>query len=486
MVASEVSPWAKTGGLADVVGALPDALERLGHQVTVVLPKYKLVKAEATEVLSHVVPLGTSSQPVRYHVVKSSPAIRTVLVDWPGFADRDGIYGDASGDYVDNAFRFALLAGAALDFAERDTGETAVDVVHAHDWQAGLTPTWLRVASARWPRLRRAGVVTTIHNLAYQGLFDPSVIPALALPWDVFRIDSGEFWGRFSFLKSGITSSDMVTTVSPTYANETRTAAFGAGLEGVLAALADRYVGILNAIDIDHWNPASDPLIPAHYSIADLAGKYACKRALLERFSLPVGDDAMARPVVGMVSRLVEQKGWDLILAAAPELLNIDATYVMVGTGEPRFEKLLKDMAAAHPSRVGAFVGFDERLAHLVEAGSDMFLMPSRFEPCGLNQMYSLRYGTVPIVHAVGGLEDTVRHYTARARHANGFKFREASAEAMLRVLRQAVRLFRDRMTWLTLMREGMAEDHSWRKSALEYVKVYRRARAMAAARVPQ
>jgi starch synthase len=251
----------------------------------------------------------------------------------------------------------------------------------------------------------------------------------------------------------------------------------------VLASRADRYVGILNGIDTSVWDPATDPLLPAHFDVGQLDGKLVCKRAMLERFALPIGDDALARPVVGMVSRLVEQKGLDLIERAADDLASLDATWIFVGTGDARYEQFLRDLAARYPSRVGVFIGFDEALAHLVEAGADLFLMPSIFEPCGLNQMYSLRYGTVPVVHAVGGLDDTIQPYTSRARHANGFKFRDASPATLVRVLRQAIRLYHDKAVWAPLMEEGMRADHSWQTSAREYVKVYRRARQNAAHR---
>jgi starch synthase len=254
-------------------------------------------------------------------------------------------------------------------------------------------------------------------------------------------------------------------------------------MEGVLASRATRYLGILNGIDTRVWDPQTDPHLPAHYSASNLAGKAACKRALLQRFNLPLGDDALARPVIGMVSRLVPQKGLDLIEAAASELVALDATWVFIGTGDRRYEAFLQSLASRYPSRVGVHIGFDESLAHLLEAGSDMFLMPSLFEPCGLNQMYSLRYGTVPIVHAVGGLDDTVQTYTARARHANGFKFDQPSPEALVRTVKQAVRLFREPDAWRRLMEAGMAADHSWSHSAKEYVKVYRRTRVLAARR---
>jgi starch synthase len=314
-------------------------------------------------------------------------------------------------------------------------------------------------------------------------VFDRDVVPRLGLPWSVFTMETGEFWGRFSFLKTGIMRADMVTTVSPAYARETLRPEFGAGMEGALASLGDRYVGILNGIDTSVWDPSRDPFLPAPFDVGDLAGKLKSKRALLERFNLPVGDDALARPVVGMVSRLVAQKGLDLISRAAAELTELDATWIFLGTGEPRYEEFLRRLAEQYPSRVATFIGFDESLAHLVEAGSDLFLMPSVFEPCGLNQMYSLRYGTVPVVSAVGGLDDTVQPYTLRARHANGFKFRDQSPETLVRTLKQATRLYHDKAAWIPLMERGMRADHSWQTSAREYVKVYRRARQIGAAR---
>jgi starch synthase len=483
MVASEAAPWAKTGGLADVLAGLPDALDRIGHDVTVVLPRYRSVSLPPAETERLRVIVGPADHDVTLHIVSGPRMLRVVFVDYPPFFDREGVYGIGVQDYPDNDRRFGLLSAAALDYAEHIRAGD-VDVVHAHDWQGGLAPLWLRTARARWPRTSRAGLVFTIHNLAYQGLFPPASVPALGVDWNAFTMTGAEFWGKFSFLKAGIMFSDMVTTVSPTYARETLGPEAGSGMDGVLGSRGDRYVGILNGIDTRTWNPATDPLLPEHYGPDALDGKRSCKRALLERFHLPVGDDAMDRPLIGMVTRLVDQKGVDLVLAAAGALLKLDAAFVFVGSGEARYEAALRELAAAHPSRVGARIGFDESLAHLVEAGADMFLMPSRFEPCGLNQMYSLRYGTVPIVHAVGGLDDTIRPYTARAQRANGFKFYEPTPEALLRTVQQAVRVYREREVWDRLMRQGMAADHSWETAAREYVKVYRRARREAAGRL--
>jgi starch synthase len=485
MVASEIAPWAKTGGLADVLAGLPAALDRLGHSTTVVVPRYRGVELPAVSTVSRRVTVGAAARDVGIHTADISERQRVVFVDCPEYFDRDGFYAAGGHEFPDNAARFALLSVAALDLADADAG-APFDIVHAHDWQAGLLPFLLRNDPRRWPRLSTAGLVFTIHNLAYQGLFPRETVPALGLSWDVFRVDGGEFWGQLSFLKTGLQYSDVVTTVSPAYARETLQAEFGCGMNGALSARAadGRYVGILNGIDTDVWNPATDPALPARYGAGDLAGKRACKRALLERFRLPVGDDALARPLVGMVSRLVDQKGLDLIADARAELVALDAGWVFVGAGDARHEAMLRGLAAGHPTRVGAFIGFDERLAHLVEAGSDLFLMPSRFEPCGLNQMYSLRYGTVPVVRAVGGLDDTVQPYTSRARKATGFKFAEATPEALVRAVRQAVRLFHDdREAWTRLQQQGMAEDHGWATSAKEYVKVYKRARLDASGR---
>jgi starch synthase len=482
MIASEVSPWAKTGGLADVTGALPASLEELGHTTTTVLPKYR--GTPDSEDQRHVrVAIGSVVHDATLHVMTPSPRRRVVFVDIPALFDRRGIYGEGGVDYLDSPERFGALAAAALDFVAADTEWPAVDIIHAHDWQAGLAPALVRDAGRHRERFGSAGLVFTIHNLAYQGVFDRDVVPRLGLPWSVFTMETGEFWGRFSFLKTGIMRADMVTTVSPAYARETLRPEFGAGMEGALASLGDRYVGILNGIDTSVWDPSRDPFLPAPFDVGDLAGKLKSKRALLERFNLPVGDDALARPVVGMVSRLVAQKGLDLISRAAAELTELDATWIFLGTGEPRYEEFLRRLAEQYPSRVATFIGFDESLAHLVEAGSDLFLMPSVFEPCGLNQMYSLRYGTVPVVSAVGGLDDTVQPYTLRARHANGFKFRDQSPETLVRTLKQATRLYHDKAAWIPLMERGMRADHSWQTSAREYVKVYRRARQIGAAR---
>jgi starch synthase len=296
-------------------------------------------------------------------------------------------------------------------------------------------------------------------------------------------MDKGEFWGRFSFLKAGIAYSDVITTVSPAYARETLKPAFGVGLEGVLKLRSNRYTGILNGIDADAWDPSADPALPAGFDVGDRSGKVACKRALLERFGWAQGDDALARPIVAVISRLVDQKGLDLVADVAPQLASLDATWLIVGAGDGRYESFFRHWATRYPTRVGVHIGFDDALVRLATAGADIFLMPSRFEPCGLGQLYALRYGTVPIVTPVGGLDDTIRPYTKRAKQANGFKLRDVSSMSLLRTLKQALRLYRDKDVWDDLVQHGMTADFSWQTAAREYVKVYRQALDIAAIR---
>jgi starch synthase len=315
-------------------------------------------------------------------------------------------------------------------------------------------------------------VVFTIHNLAFQGIFGRDALPSIGLGWDVFHPEALEYWGNISLLKGGVNFSERITTVSPTYAREILTPEFGFGMDGVLRRRAEDLVGILNGIDTGRWNPESDAFAP-HFSASTLSGKRDAKRALLDDVRLPADEAAMARPLIGLISRLTDQKGFDLIAGAIESLLALDAAWVMLGSGAPHFEQLLKRAAHRHPDRVAATIGFDERLAHLIEAGADMFLMPSRFEPCGLNQMYSLRYGTVPIVRATGGLEDTV--VDADRPGGNGIKFADATPGELLHAVRRALQLFGDRPRWAALQRAGMAADPSWDVSAREYVKVYRR-----------
>lgn len=464
MVASEAHPFSKTGGLADVVTALSQALGRLGHQVTIVSPRYRGVTA------------GERREGVRVFLANQwfegdlyeaplGQNVQALLLDCPALYDRDGIYAEHNTDYVDNALRFAFLSAAAA--ARAGTQTPPFSVVHAHDWQAGLVPVYAR---QRWP------TVFTIHNLAFQGVFDKGWVPALGLRWEDFTVRGFEFWDRVSYLKAGVMFGDALTTVSPTYAEEIQRPEYGYGFDGIMRERAGALVGILNGIDDDAWDAARDPYLPEPYSGNALAGKRAAKRALLELYGMPVDDEAMARPIIAMVSRMTEQKGLDLVAALAPQLPSLDATFTVVGTGEPRFENMWRWLAFNRPERFGVFIGFEEKRAHLVEAGADIHLMPSRYEPCGLNQMYSMRYGTVPVVRAVGGLVDTVTPYNPKNGQGTGFLFSDYHPDALWDALHRALQTYRDHpKRWQRLQANGMKKDFSWERSASEYVRLYRR-----------
>jgi starch synthase len=471
MVTSEAHPFAKTGGLAEVAGALPDALGRLGHDVTIVLPRYRGIAVKDARSRDLVVPMGSVNQAAVVHEVKRGDRVTVALIDVPELFDREGLYGTAAGDFPDNAWRFAVFSRAALEYL-RVRGERP-SIIHAHDWQAGLVPVYQKMLFSNDPVVGGVPVVFTIHNLAFQGNFQSAILPHIGLGWEVLVPNALEFWGQVSYLKGGVNFSEKITTVSPTYSREILQPEFAFGFQGVLARRADDLLGIVNGIDIVRWNPEHDPLVPASYSADRLDAKAEAKAALLRDVNLPADDEALRKPVIGLVSRLTDQKGLDLIGAAAGELMALDATWVMLGSGEPHYEDLWRTLARRHPDRVSATIGFDERLAHLIEAGSDLFLMPSRWEPCGLNQLYSLRYGTVPVVRATGGLEDTVQDYDPATSAGTGFKFRDYSPQAMVGAIRRALAVYPDRTAWRRIQQAGMRQDPSWDASAREYVKVY-------------
>ena len=473
LIGSEAVPFAKTGGLADVLGALPPALARLGWDATLVLPRYRGVTAGVLRD-RFPVSVGGYTREVGFHEAPLGDGARAILVDCPDLYGRESLYASAGVDYPDNPRRFAVLARAALEWAGRQ--KTPPSVVHAHDWQAGLAPVYLKQLYAAHPVLAGVPSVFTIHNLAYQGLFESDWLPRLDLGWEELGLDRLEFWSRMSFLKGGIVDSRVITTVSKTYAEEIQTPEFGFGFDGVLRQRSADLVGILNGIDTSVWDPAHDAFLPAPFDVDNLAGKAAAKRAVLARYGLPTDAAALSRPLVGMISRMVDQKGLDLISEVSAGLAALDATFVVLGTGDARYQDMWLDLAAHHPQRIGAIVGFDEGLAHLIEAGADMFLMPSKFEPCGLNQMYSLRYGTVPVVRAVGGLADTVRNYSPRSTTATGFVFTDYTGEAFLEALTRALDVYRTPERWRALQAAGMRQDNSWDHSAREYVTIYSRA----------
>jgi len=469
MVASEAYPFSKTGGLADVTAALPKALGRLGHEVTLITPRYRGIAAGSVVERTRLLMADTWFD-VTFSEHPLGTGARVLFLDCPALYDREGIYNERGLDYADNALRFGLLSAASVDWATRQP--EPMHIVHAHDWQAGLVPVYLG-------RSARPATVFTIHNLAYQGVVDKAWVPLLGLRWQDYTVSGFEFYDRLSLLKAGVNFADHVTTVSPTYAAEIQRPEYGNGFEGVMQARSADLTGILNGIDTDEWDPSHDAFLPAPFDQTDLSGKALAKRALLETYGLPVTPETLARPIVGMVSRMVDQKGLDLIAALASELPSFDASFVVLGTGDPRYQEMWRRLSAWRPDRIGVHVGFDERRAHLIEGGADVFLMPSRFEPCGLNQMYSLRYGTVPVVRAVGGLVDTVRPYDPRNGQGTGFLFEDYAPRALGDTLVSALALYRGNpKAWTRLQKNGMRKDFSWERSAAEYVRVYKRVMA--------
>jgi len=471
-VASECTPWAKTGGLADVVGALPRALAKLGHKVSVFLPYYRQVAKLAPEapvvVPSVTIPFASYNRFVRILDGGLKDGVQQYFVDSPELFDRESYYATPSGDYGDNAERFGTFSKAVIE-ATKVLG--VPDVFHVHDWQAAMIAVFLRSTYYFDPVFRRVPVVLTIHNAGYQGWFPPRTMETLLLPWDMFTFTKLEQNDTLNFLKGGIVYADALTTVSRTYAEEIQTSEFGNGLESVLQQRSGDLFGILNGVDYDEWDPAIDRNIAAHYTAEKLAGKKECRRDLLHAFGLHGVSDETA--VIGVVSRFATQKGFDFIVEIMDRLVQQDMVLVMLGNGEEYYEKLLTEMAAQYPDKVRVQVKYDNVMAHKVEAGSDIFLMPSRYEPCGLNQIYSLKYGTVPVVRATGGLEDTIDEQPNGG--GNGFKFWGYDAGGLMDALVRALDTFKNKDKWTQMMRRGMAQNFSWEKPAHEYVRVYER-----------
>ena len=491
VAASEVAGFAKTGGLADVAGALPRALARRGHQVAVVMPYYHAVRRSGmpVEKTGAVIPVPIADRVLACRLLRSrlpNSDVPVYLIEHPPFFERDdaaagrGLYqqtmtGGYKSDYPDNAERFVFFCRAVLETIPH-LGFTP-NVIHANDWQTGFVPVFLSELYRGKAGYARTRSVFTIHNIAYQGQFGRDVLKLAGLPGWLYNPAQLEFYGRLNFLKAGIVFSDAVNTVSPTYAREIRTPEYGCGMEGLLTGIGGKLSGIVNGVDYDEWDPARDPHLAAGYTADTVAAnKPVCKADLQRQYQLAVDPDA---PVLGMVARLVSQKGIDLVMSAAPGFLDLGCQMVFLGDGDPEFHEQLKAFRARHPDRVGLHLGFSEALAHKIEAGSDLFLMPSRYEPCGLNQIYSLRYGTPPVVRATGGLKDTVVNATQEnlaAGTATGFAFTDYTANALYETVRWALHLYRDRPAdFQQVVRTAMAQDWSWDRSAAEYEALYRK-----------
>lgn len=483
MAASEAFPYAKTGGLADVVGALPLELAKLGHRVTLVVPGYHQFPAgprlRRPAARFRIPAAGISVEVALEEEIMPVTAgpypFRVLIVRYDPYFNRPGLYQDQHGDYPDNLDRFTLFCRAVLEavrFLAGVRGET-VDVLHLHDWQTALCAVYLKALAQERQRLGRLKTLLTLHNVGYQGVFPGEQFAKTGLPPALFSPSGLEFYGSVNCLKGGIIFSDAVSTVSPTYAKEIMTKDFGCGLEGVLAGRVDGVQGITNGIDVTAWNPETDPYLSAHYSVADLSGKQTCKRALQRELGLPNRDV----PLLAVIGRLTPQKGFDLLREIIPELMAMDVQIALLGTGDRDIERQFHTAKTLYPHRIGLFIGFDEGLAHRIEAGADMLVMPSRYEPCGLSQLYSLRYGTVPIVRRTGGLADTVipfRPSTAQAKLATGFHFIDASTDALLSAILLSLQVYRESDVWQSLMQAGMKTDVSWTQAAKQYVQLYR------------
>lgn len=472
LATSEAHPLAKTGGLADVSGALPAALREIGVDARVLMPGYPSA-LEKAENLSRVfrIKLPEHGETALLQGTFPGSGVPVYLIEHAGYYQREGLYQDKSGlDWADNAMRFGLLSQFAAWLAgPKSPLDFKADVLHCNDWQTGLAPAYLNFEAAG-----SRPTVFTIHNLAYQGIFPPEVLNRLGLPPESFSIDGMEYYGKISYLKAGLFYASHITTVSPNYAKEIQTGAFGMGMQGLLSARSKDLTGILNGIDMHEWNPASDPSLYAPYSADNLAGKVTNKLSLQGELGLQT--DARA-PLLGMISRLTEQKGSDVVIEAVPELLKLGAQIAVLGGGDARLEAAWRKLAAAHPRKLAVKIGYSEGLSHRIEAGADIFLMPSRFEPCGLNQLYSQRYGTPPVVHQVGGLADTVTN-ASLANLANGtatgFVIDALSKDTLVEAVRRATILYRHKLAWQKLMRNGMTRDFDWKQSAHQYLEVYR------------
>jgi starch synthase len=475
IVSSEIVPFAKTGGLADVTGSLPKALRRIGVETDIVLPLYRTVDRERFPLSQSGpavrVPLGHREETGIIMETDAGDGVRAYLVRNDRYFDREFYYGTRDGDYVDNCERFAFFCRAIMEWIARSG--RPYDILHSNDWQTALLPAYVKTLYSRDKAFRSTGTVLTVHNVGYQGLFWNHDLPITGLGWELFTPKGVEFYGKLNVLKAGLVFSDILTTVSDTYSREIQTAEYGHGLEGVLYERRDDLFGILNGVDYEDWNPETDPLIAARYSREDLAGKRACREDLLAEFGWtgPVDE-----PVIGVIGRLTAQKGFDLIEQVGEWLAMQPVRVVILGTGERKYEMAMNELGRLHPDRISLRFAFDNRLAHKIEAGSDIYLMPSRYEPCGLNQIYSLKYGTVPIVRNTGGLADTVVDADEDPARGTGFKFNGYVTTEMKDALRRAMAAYEDRPRWEEIVKRGMAKDFSWEASARRYLSVYDKA----------
>ena len=460
-VSSEVFPFAKTGGLADVAGALPDALTKNGHACSVILPLYKCVRDNGFS------PEVFKEEKDFNLLFLKHGNVNIYFIEKDEYYNRDHLYGTPEGDYPDNALRFGFFARSVVASIPH-IGK--FDILHCNDWQSALIPLYIRLFHKKDTTFDKSKIIFTIHNMAYQGLFGKEFMASLGLSPGLFTPDRLEFWGRLNFMKAGIIYSDAITTVSKGYAREILTEGFGCGLDGLLRTRERDLYGIVNGVDYSVWNPATDKFIARQYSGENLQGKTECKKDVLKEFGIKYDSD---RPLIGMITRLAEQKGIDIVADSMEEMLGLGIDFVLLGFGDEKYNNIFRNLVKKYNGHVGAKIDFDNVLAHKIEAESDMFLMPSRYEPCGLNQLYSFKYATVPVVRAVGGLDDTVEDFNPAAKTGTGFKFKDANRESLLAAVKNAVSIFKDEVVWNALQQNCLSCDYSWFSSAKKYEDLY-------------
>ncbi|MBS3918945.1 MAG: glycogen synthase GlgA [Deltaproteobacteria bacterium] len=472
----EAVPFAKTGGLADVAGALPKFLQPLGCEVILVMPYYRMVKRSGFPIQylgeEIEVPLGDETLRAEVYQGHLDKNITVYFIGRDEFFDREYLYSGPKGDYFDNAERFVFFTRAVLNLARHI--QFSPDVIHHHEWQTGLIPAYLKSIYGNDPFFERTATVFTIHNIAYQGLFKKEKLSLTGLPPEMYNPEGIEFWERINLMKAGIVYADAINTVSQKYSDEIQTPEYGYGLEGILRKRRKDLYGILNGVDYQDWDPSHDSHLIARYDLNNPAGKRECKKDLLKEFGLPPALEKV--PLLGMISRLADQKGFDLLAEIIDELFTFDIGFVLLGTGEQKYHDLFSRITKKYPQKAGIRIAYDDRLAHKIEAGADLFLMPSKYEPCGLNQIYSLKYGTIPVVRATGGLDDTITHYDPSAGTGNGFKFARYDSKDFLNQIKAAMSLYAQPEQWTKLIRNAMASDFSWQRSAEAYLQLYRKA----------
>jgi len=475
-VTPEGVPFAKTGGLADVAGALPKFLQGLGCELMLVMPYYRMVKDSGLplQYLGQEIEVSIGHEVLKAEIYQGqlAPDIPVYFIGRDEFYDREYLYSTPRGDYFDNAERFIFFSKAVLLLCQ--SMAFSPEIIHHQEWQTGLIPAYLRSIYQNDPLFSPTAVVFTIHNIAYQGIFKKDKFWLTGLPMDMYNPEGIEFWERINFMKAGIVYADVINTVSQKYAEEIQTSEYGYGLEGILRKRKDDLYGILNGVDYQDWDPSRDPYLIARYDSRDLSGKRECKKDLIKEFNLPSSLENV--PLLGMVSRLADQKGFDLLTEILDDLFTLDIGFVLLGTGEQKYHDLFAQVARKYPQKAGVRIAYDDRLAHKIEAGADFFLMPSKYEPCGLNQIYSLKYGTIPIVRATGGLDDTIVNYDPATGKGNGFKFVRYDSKEFLNQIKVAIGLYSQPHHWRQLLRNAMTSDFSWQRSAKAYLQLYQEA----------